>query len=79
MFVEENFLKSLVEKYGRHIVYTDGGTWYPQACNFLHFNHHLHSSLEKSLIERVMQYLRIELRVLKAIIHASLTKREIVI
>jgi len=55
MFVAENFIRSLVEKYGRHIVYTDGGTWYPQACNFLHLKHHLHSPLEKSLIERVMQ------------------------
>ena len=34
MFVAENFLKSLVDKYGIHTVYTDGGTWYPQACNF---------------------------------------------
>jgi hypothetical protein len=31
MFVAENFLRSLVDKYGRHTtVYTDdGGTWYP--------------------------------------------------
>jgi putative transposase len=54
----ENFIRSLVENYGRHIVYTDGGTWYPQACNFLHLKHRLHSNLEKSLIERVMQYFK---------------------
>ena len=36
MFVAENFIRSLVEKYGKHTVYTDGGTWYPQACTFLH-------------------------------------------
>jgi hypothetical protein len=29
MFVAENFIHSLVDKYGRHIVYRDGGTWYP--------------------------------------------------
>ncbi|MFB5600779.1 MAG: hypothetical protein ACE5SW_11215, partial [Nitrososphaeraceae archaeon] len=29
MFVEENFIRFLVSKYGRHTVYTDGGTWYP--------------------------------------------------
>ena len=58
MFVAENFIRSLVEKYGKHIVYTDGGTWYPQACNFLGLKHHLHSSLEKSLIERIMQYFK---------------------
>ena len=39
MFAEENFIRSLVDKYGRHIVYTDGGTWYPQACTFLHLKH----------------------------------------
>ena len=58
MFVAENFIRSLVDKYGRHIVYTDGGTWYPQACNFLNLKHRLHSPFEKSLIERVMQYFK---------------------
>jgi putative transposase len=39
--------------------YTDGsGTWYPQACTFLHLKHRLHSPLEKCLIERVMQYFK---------------------
>jgi putative transposase len=52
MFVAEKFIRSLVDKYGRHMVYTDGGTWYPQACNFLHLKHRLHSHLEKSLIDR---------------------------
>ena len=58
MFVAEQFIRSLVEKYGRHTVYTDGDTWYPQACNFLGLKHYLHTSLEKSLIERVMQYFK---------------------
>ena len=58
MFVAENFIGSLVDKYGKHIVYTDGGNWYPQACNFLHLEHRLHSPLEKSLIERMMQYFK---------------------
>ncbi|HSF00196.1 MAG TPA: DDE-type integrase/transposase/recombinase [Nitrososphaeraceae archaeon] len=58
MFVAENFIRPLVDKYGKHIVYTDGGTWYPQACNFLHLKHRLHSPLEESLIERVMQYFK---------------------
>jgi len=57
-FVAENFIRSLVSKYGRHTAYTDGGTWYPQACNFLHLKHRLHSHFEKSLIERVMQYVK---------------------
>ncbi|MGE0243511.1 MAG: DDE-type integrase/transposase/recombinase [Nitrososphaeraceae archaeon] len=42
MFVAENFIRSLVSKYGRHTVYTDGGKWYPQACNFLNLKHHLY-------------------------------------
>ena len=29
MLVAEKFIKSLVDKYGRHTVYTDGGIWYP--------------------------------------------------
>jgi putative transposase len=58
MFVAENFIHSLIDKYGRHTVYTDGGTWYPQACTFLHLKHRLHSPLEKSLIERMMQYFK---------------------
>jgi transposase-like protein len=60
MFVAENFIRSLVSRYGKHTVYTDdGGTWYPQqACNFLNLKHRSHSPLEKSLIERVMQYFK---------------------
>jgi transposase-like protein len=79
MFVAENFIRSLVEKYGRQIVYTDGGTWYPQqACNFLHLKHHLHSPLEKSLIERVIQYFKNGTEYFGDIILVSI-KREIMI
>ena len=58
MFVAENFIRSLVSRYGKHTVYTDGGTWYHQACTLLHLKHRLHSPLEKSRIERVMQYFK---------------------
>ncbi|MEZ5368759.1 MAG: DDE-type integrase/transposase/recombinase [Candidatus Nitrosocosmicus sp.] len=58
MFVAERFLSSVVNDYGKHPVSTDGGTWYPQACEFLKLEHHLHSSYEKSLIERTMQYIK---------------------
>ena len=58
MFDAENFIRSLVEKYGKHTVYIDESTWYPQACNFLGLKHYLHSSFEKSLIERVTQYFK---------------------
>jgi putative transposase len=58
MLVAEKFIKSLIEKYGKHIVYTDGGTWYDEACNILRLKHYLHSSIEKSLMERVNQYFK---------------------
>ncbi len=59
MFVVERFLSNIIENYGYHPVSTDGGgTWYPQACRFLKLNHHLHSSYEKSIIERTMQYIK---------------------
>jgi putative transposase len=58
MLIAEKFIRSLVEKYGRHTVYTDGGTWYPEACNVLGLKHYLHSSFEKSLMERVNQYFK---------------------
>ena len=58
MFVAERFLSDIVRNYGKHPVSTDGGTWYPQACRFLKIDHHIHSSIEKSLIERTMQYIK---------------------
>jgi putative transposase len=83
MLIAEKFIRSLIDKYGKHTVYTDGGTWYLQACTFLHLKHRLHSHLEKSLIERVVQYfkdrnLKIELNLLMTITHA-IVKEEIVI
>ena len=49
MFVAERFLSWLVKDYGKHPVSTDGGTWYPQVCEFLTLDHHIHSSFrEKS-------------------------------
>ena len=58
MFVAERVLSEVINKYGLHSVSSDGGTWYPQACKFLNLQHHIHSSFEKSMIERTMQYKR---------------------
>jgi putative transposase len=58
MFVADRFISGLVTTYGKHGISTDGGTWYPQACRFLRLKHHIHSTLEKSLIERTMQYIK---------------------
>ena len=58
MLVAERFLLTVVKDYGKRPVSTDGGTWYPQACRFLNLEHHTHSSYEKSIIERTMQYIK---------------------
>jgi putative transposase len=58
MFVAERFISGLVNAYGKHPASTDGGTWHPQACRFLKLDHHIHSPLEKSLMERTMQYIK---------------------
>ncbi len=58
MFVAERFISNVVEEHGEYPVSTDGGTWYPQACRFLKLTHHIHSSYEKSIIERTMQYIK---------------------
>lgn len=47
MLVAESFLKSLIEIYGRHIVYSDGGTWYPEACSSLGYVHPMKRALSK--------------------------------
>ena len=48
MLVTELFLKSLIKLYGKHRVYSNGGTWYPEACDSLGLEYKLHSPLEKS-------------------------------
>ena len=58
MLIAKRFLSGVVRYYENHPVSTDGGTWYPQACEFLKMDHHIHSPLEKSLIERTMQYIK---------------------
>ena len=58
MLIAEKFIRSLVSNYGKHTVYTDGGTWYDEACNIIGLKHYLHSPLEKSLMERVNQYFK---------------------
>jgi transposase-like protein len=47
MIVAESFLRTLIKIYGRHIVYSDGGTWYPEAYISLGLEHRLHSPYEK--------------------------------
>lgn len=58
MFAAERFIRGLVKIQGKHPVSTDGGTWLPMASKFLNHNHHIHSSYEKSIIERTMHYIK---------------------
>jgi putative transposase len=75
MLVAERFIiASLINKFGKCPVSTDGwGTLYPQACQFLDIEHHIyHSSFEKSIIiERTIQYIKIELKDLMIIFHVK--------
>ncbi|HJT85329.1 MAG TPA: hypothetical protein VJ697_12690, partial [Nitrososphaeraceae archaeon] len=48
----------MIVKYGIHSVYSDCGSWYPEACKVLNVNHYIHTLLEKGLIEKVMQYFK---------------------
>jgi putative transposase len=58
MLIAERFVSSLINKYGKHLISTECGTWYPQDCKFLKLKHHFHSSFEKSIIERIVQYIK---------------------
>ena len=58
MLIVEQFISKLVKAYGSNPVSTDGGTWYPQLCKLLKIEYHIHSSYEKSIIERTMQYIK---------------------
>ena len=58
MLVAEQFLQNIIKKYGKHPVSSDGGTWYVPACKFLKLKHHINSSYEKSIIERIIQYIK---------------------
>ena len=36
----------------------DGGTWYPEARTTLGLKHRLHSTFEKSIVERTIEYVK---------------------
>jgi hypothetical protein len=59
MFVTEHFLSDIVGRLVDSHLYRWDGTWYPpQACRFLKLVYHLHSTFEKSVIKRTMQYIQ---------------------
>ncbi len=57
--VAERFLSRMVNDYGKHPISTDdGGTWYPLQAKFLELEHYIHSPYEKSIIKRIMLYIK---------------------
>jgi putative transposase len=58
MLVTESFLRTLIRIYGKHTVYSDGGSWYPEECHYIGLKHLLHSPFERSIVERTIEYLK---------------------
>ena len=58
MLVAEKFIRSLVTKYGKHTINTDGGSWCDKVWNMIILKHHLHSPIQKSLMERVNNFFK---------------------
>jgi putative transposase len=58
MLVAEKFILTLIKTYDKHPISTYSGKYYPQACHFLKLTHHIHSSFERSIIERTIQYIK---------------------
>jgi transposase-like protein len=73
MLVAERFIASLINKFGKCPVSTDGGTWYPQACQFLDVEHHISiPHLRKvSLLKEHFNTSKIELKDLMIIFHVE--------
>jgi transposase-like protein len=70
MLAAEQFIQSLVRRYGKQkIISTDGGgTWYPQACKFLKIEHIIYIRLMgKASLSVQSSTLKVELNVLMTI------------
>jgi len=52
----ELFLQGLIDRYGRRSVYSDGASWYPDACRSLGLKHHVYDMLGGNLMEHFVQY-----------------------
>jgi putative transposase len=58
MFVAERFIADLVKNHGKHPISTEMVEHGILKRVVLKINHDLHSSYEKSIIERTMQYIK---------------------
>ena len=54
----ELFLQSLIDRYGRHVVYSDEANWYPEACRSLGLRHCVYDVVRGNLMERFVQYVK---------------------
>jgi putative transposase len=52
------FLKELRRRYGLKPIWTDEGTFYPEACRYLRLEHRVYPTEWKNLIERMNQALK---------------------
>ena len=50
----------LVKKYGKKTVYTDGATWYVDACKWAGVEHVVYEQGLKNLIDIMNEYIRLE-------------------
>jgi putative transposase len=48
----------LRERYGRKPIWTDDGSWYPEACGYLRLEHHVYGEELRNLMERMNQALK---------------------
>jgi len=58
ILVAELFLQGLIDRYGRHPVYSDGANWYPDVCRSLGLEHRIYDYLRSNLMERFIQYVK---------------------
>jgi len=57
MLIAEHVIWLLVRNYGKRLASTDSGTAYPQACKLFKLEHQIYLSYEKSIVNRIIQYI----------------------
>ena len=68
------FIKRLKKLYGsKYTICTDGASYYDQACRWLRIRHHVYNQEDKNIMERAVQYIRIEQSALMITFHAEIT------
>ena len=60
IFVAEQFLKSLIKRYGKRPVPINGGSRYPRSCTFLGLVNYIHTSTKRVILSDQSNTLKIE-------------------